>query len=68
MLYVNFNKNRSFASTYGGCKYWLLDEEYHRELGPSYVWANVTKLWFLNGIRYNNESEYKAELIRRGLK
>jgi len=32
-----------------GTRFWLLDDDYHREDGPAIVWADGYTAWFLNG-------------------
>tara|TARA_R100000541_G_scaffold46737_2_gene53882 strand:- start:254 stop:505 length:252 start_codon:yes stop_codon:yes gene_type:complete len=47
-----------------GSKYWFLGAELHNEHGAAVEWADGTKHWYLNDIRYT-ESDYKEEMERR---
>ena len=67
MLEVKFGKNRKVYTNIFEVKFWLLGQEIHRENGPAVERSNGTKYWYLDGTKYT-ESEYYAELSRRGIK
>ena len=52
-----------------GTKFYFKDKamtKRHREDGPAIEHADGYKVWYLNGVKYN-EKEYYKELYRRGL-
>lgn len=67
MLYAKFNKNRNFKANPWGVKFWYFDGFSHRENGPAFQRFDGAKCWYLNGEFYTEE-EFKAELVKRGLK
>ena len=41
---------------------WFKNGKIHREDGPAIEFAGGTKYWFLNGVRYNSEQDYKIAM------
>ena len=38
-----------------GSKFWLLNDNLHREDGPAIEWASGSKYWYLNGKRHRED-------------
>ena len=49
-----------------GAEHWLVDNQYHCEDGPAYIWTDGTEWYYLYGIEYQ-KSDYYKELYKRGL-
>jgi len=44
-------------------KFWLVNDKFHREDGPSIIYPDGTICWYLNGIRYSFEEWLKLTTI-----
>lgn len=45
-----------------GDKFWYLNNQLHRELGPAIELHNGSKAWYLKGIKYPNEAIHKQNV------
>lgn len=44
-------------------KFWYKDDKLHREDGPAVELNNGIKAWFLDGVKYLNEEEWRRNII-----
>ena len=52
------------VKVYEGRKEWCLNGQFHREDGPAIEYPDGYKLWYLNGQRYYNKSNFIKALMK----
>jgi hypothetical protein len=66
-MLIHRNENNEIISSVkierGGTKFWYFEGDLHREDGPAIIWPDGNKRWYLDGIRFYEESKWLNKVL-----
>jgi len=66
LIHRNENNEMIWPKKYkysNGTQFWYFEGDLHREEGPAIIWPDGKKEWFLDGVRFYEESKWLNKVL-----